>query len=97
MADKNKDETMKRDRFKIWIYVGFTILGILLLLVIIGLFYYLFSSNKNTPLPRNNTISNSTIITKTSSSLPIMTTQDRSKYMSSIFRYGGFGNRLKRY
>lgn len=99
MAEKDK----KRDKFKIWIYVGLTILGILLLLLIIGFLFYLFSSSSSST---NNYISS-----KPSSSLPIVTNNkveefsrvasvspnDRSKYMSSLFRYGGFRNRLKRY
>jgi len=96
MSDKKKDETTIRDRFKIWIYVGFAILGILLVLFLIGLFYYLFSSSSY----RSNS---STVPKTTTSSLPIETRQtsssnDRSTYMSSLFRRGGgLKNRLKRY
>jgi len=92
MTDKDK----KRDKFKIWIYIGLTILGILLLLLLIGFLFYLFSSSPST----NNSISSKPI-----SSLPVVTNNniasvspnDRSKYISSLFRYGGFRNRLKRY
>lgn len=103
MAEKKKDETTKRDRFKIWVYVGFSILGILLLVLLIGLFYYLFSSSSPSSSTSNNYRSNTTTTVSsstpkaTTSSLPIMTS-DRSTYMSSLFRRGGgFKNRLKRY
>jgi uncharacterized protein YpmS len=106
MSDKKNDETTKRDRFKIWVYVGFSILGILLLVLLIGLFYYLFSSSSSSSISsissNNNYRSNTTTVSSstpkaTTSSLPIMTS-DRSTYMSSLFRRGGgFKNRLKRY
>lgn len=103
MSDKKKDEITKRDRFKIWVYIGFAILGILLVVLLIGLFYYLFSSSSSSSISSNNnyrsnttTVSSSTPKASTSS-LPIMTS-DRSTYMSSLFRRGGgFKNRLKRY
>ena len=103
MSDKKKDETTKRDRFKIWVYIGFAILGILLVVLLIGLFYYLFSSSSSSLISSNNNYrSNTTTVSSstpkaTTSSLPIMTS-DRSTYMSSLFRRGGgFKNRLKRY
>ncbi len=104
MSDKKNDETTKRDRFKIWVYVGFSILGILLLVLLIGLFYYLFSSSSSSSISSNNNYRSNTTTTvssstpkATTSSLPIMTS-DRSTYMSSLFRRGGgFKNRLKRY
>lgn len=103
MSDKKNDETTKRDRFKIWVYIGFSILGILLVVLLIGLFYYLFSSSSSSSISSNNNYrSNTTTISSstpkaTTSSLPIMTS-DRSTYMSSLFRRGGgFKNRLKRY
>lgn len=103
MSDKKKEEITKRDRFKIWVYIGFAILGILLVVLLIGLFYYLFSSSSSSSISSNNnyrsnttTVSSSTPKASTSS-LPIMTS-DRSTYMSSLFRRGGgFKNRLKRY
>lgn len=96
MSDKKKDETTKRDRFKIWIYIGFAILGILLLVLIIGLFYYLFSSSSYRSNTTTTTV-NSSAPKISTSSLPIMTS-DRSNYMSSLFRRGGgFKNGLKRY
>lgn len=104
MSDKKKDETTKRDRFKIWVYIGFAILGILLVVLLIGLFYYLFSSSSSSSISSNNNYRSNTTTTvssstpkATTSSLPIMTS-DRSTYMSSLFRRGGgFKNRLKRY
>ncbi len=104
MSDKKNDETTKRDRFKIWVYVGFSILGILLVVLLIGLFYYLFSSSSSSSISSNNNYRSNTTTTvssstpkATTSSLPIMTS-DRSTYMSSLFRRGGgFKNRLKRY
>ncbi len=104
MSDKKNDETTKRDRFKIWVYIGFSILGILLLVLLIGLFYYLFSSSSSSSISSNNNYRSNTTTTvssstpkATTSSLPIMTS-DRSTYMSSLFRRGGgFKNRLKRY
>ncbi len=103
MSDKKNDETTKRDRFKIWVYIGFSILGILLVVLLIGLFYYLFSSSSSSSSSSNNNYrSNTTTVSSstpkaTTSSLPIMTS-DRSTYMSSLFRRGGgFKNRLKRY
>ena len=102
MSDKKKDETTKMDRFKIWVYIGFAILGILLVVLLIGLFYYLFSSSSSSSSSNNNYRSNTTTVSSstpkaTTSSLPIMTS-DRSTYMSSLFRRGGgFKNRLKRY
>jgi hypothetical protein len=104
MSDKKNDETTKRDRFKIWVYIGFSILGILLVVLLIGLFYYLFSSSSSSSISSNNNYRSNTTTTvssstpkATTSSLPIMTS-DRSTYMSSLFRRGGgFKNRLKRY
>jgi flagellar basal body-associated protein FliL len=103
MSDKKKEEITKRDRFKIWVYIGFAILGILLVVLLIGLFYYLFSSSSSSSSSSNNNYrSNTTTVSSstpkaTTSSLPIMTS-DRSTYMSSLFRRGGgFKNRLKRY
>ena len=98
MADKKKEEITKRDRFKIWVYIGFAILGILLVVLLIGLFYYLFSSSTNNYRSNSTTTTVSSSTPKpTTSSLPIMTS-DRSTYMSSLFRRGGgFKNRLKRY
>lgn len=103
MSDKKKEEITKRDRFKIWVYIGFAILGILLVVLLIGLFYYLFSSSSSSSISSNNNYrSNTTTVSSstpkaTTSSLPIMTS-DRSTYMSSLFRRGGgFKNRLKRY
>ena len=97
MSDKKKDETTKRDRFKIWVYIGFAILGILLVVLLIGLFYYLFSSSTNNYRSNSTTTVSSITPKPTTSSLPIMTS-DRSTYMSSLFRRGGgFKNRLKRY
>ncbi len=104
MSDKKNDETTKRDRFKIWVYIGFAILGILLVVLLIGLFYYLFSSSSSSSISSNNNYRSNTTTTvssstpkATTSSLPIMTS-DRSTYMSSLFRRGGgFKNRLKRY
>lgn len=103
MSDKKKEEITKRDRFKIWVYIGFAILGILLVVLLIGLFYYLFLSSSSSSISSNNNYrSNTTTVSSstpkaTTSSLPIMTS-DRSTYMSSLFRRGGgFKNRLKRY
>lgn len=104
MSDKKKEEITKRDRFKIWVYIGFAILGILLVVLLIGLFYYLFSSSSSSSISSNNNYRSNTTTTvssstpkATTSSLPIMTS-DRSTYMSSLFRRGGgFKNRLKRY
>lgn len=93
MPEKKKDDNKKTDRFTIWIYIGFGILGLLLLILIIGLLFYLFSSSK--PIINTGTSS----IPKSSSSIPMVSTDTntRSKYMTSLFRYGGFRNRYKRF
>lgn len=107
-----KEEKRRIDRFNIWIYVGFAILGLLLILIIVGLLFSFMSSNsfnthvKSSPInvssSSNNFVKSSSppIINtnnfKTLSQAPI--TNDRSKYMSSLFKYGGgFRNRLKKY
>ena len=58
--DKNKDETLKDkikdkfdyvdDKFNFWIYVGFTILGVLLILSLILLIYMIFSNKPVVPI-----------------------------------------------
>ena len=110
MPEKKKDDNKKTDRFTIWIYIGFGILGLLLLILIIGLLFYLFSSSKpsmntgtssipksSSSIPSMNTGTSS--IPKSSSSIPMVSTDTntRSKYMTSLFRYGGFRNRYKRF
>lgn len=104
MPEKIKEEAKKIDRFNIWIYIGFAILVLLLLLLIIGLILSFINSNSSNtyvestiPVIKNNSYvkSSSPPIVDNFKSSSI--TNDRSKYMSSLFRYGGFRNRLKRY
>lgn len=106
MPENIKEETRKIDRFNIWIYVGFVILGLLLIALIIGLLFSFTSSTDNhikssSPVMSSNSYvkSSSPIInTNNFKSYQAPITNDRSKYMSSLFKYGGgFRNRLKRY
>jgi len=89
------------------------LLLLLLIIVLILSFVNTNSSTSNTyvestiPVIRNNSYLKSSppiINNYKSSSNPIVSnfktspiSNDRSKYMSSLFRYGGFRNRLKRY
>jgi len=102
MEDNNIDENERKDRFNIWIYIGFIILGILLLILIITIIFNLFRGGNNetikkvinTNLKSNNSVSFPSVNDNSSISSSL---KERNNYMSTIFKTGGFKNRFKKF
>jgi len=102
MEDNNIDENERKDRFNIWIYIGFIILGILLLILIITIIFNLFRGGNNetikkvinTNLKSNNSVSFPSVNDNSSVSSSL---KERNNYMSTIFKTGGFKNRFKKF
>ena len=108
MSDKNKEEkTNKHDKIKIIIYISFSILGLLLLSIIIySLYSFFYKSTPNATIIQNTSINNTNSNTNssinnssnsTTGSINTNSSINRSKYMSSLFKKGGFCNRFKRF
>jgi|694.fasta_scaffold28626_3 hypothetical protein len=91
--NKNKE---KIDKFKLWMYIGFSILILLLLFIIIYILFFNKSNNDviyrkpiyQQPITTSNTTSNYQNLT--SSNIGISTNiNNRSSYISSLFKRGG--------
>jgi len=80
----NKIDEDKKQKFNFWIYIGFIILAILFAIVIIGSLYYIFSNKTSyqSPIQPSNQIS-------TQSSYQTSPTDNRTSYISSLFKKGG--------
>lgn len=105
MEDNNIDENERKDRFNIWIYIGFIILGILLLILIITIIFNLFKGGNsetikkviNTNLKSNNPINSVSFPSVNDNSSVSSSLKERNNYMSTIFKTGGFKNRFKKF